>query len=713
VGRINTNGNTRFMALFVAVMLLLSTFVAALAPAAQAKSTRAAVAQEVTGNVTVKKSGGSKSYSVYKDMTLNQGDLISTGSGASLVVQIVDTGDELTVGEDSEIYISELAESSGGKSSKLKSWAGSMWNKVKSLVSSDDEFEVETPTAVMGVRGTQFYVYTNPFTGRTTMIVAAGIVRASTVTSAENEATKQAVQEQKSVLVYPSQQIDLSKRDEVKDLRTKVDVIDVDQLVKQAPPKVLETIIKNKADIDKENAEFLEKQKQVLQQGAEKPKDSILTIKDQNELDRVAKNLDHIVGNVAKQAIEEKKLEQKQVEKLADEVNKTIVDPNKKLDITKVQALDKTAGIDPEVEKLKAEQRQANEAERLRQEQEALRLQQELQARLDAILKQAEAEKQRLDELNKKAVQELQKQAEQQFVSQLTPTEKTQYETKKTENLQSTTTGTTTGTGTVGGGQTVVDEPTRPAEPTVVSPVNAQVFERGLVQVVAKAPVGTKIKIMNGSSVLAEAAGNGDTPVTISLPDATYSGLTIVAERAGLFSSAKQLPSMSVNTAKAITLKQQVAGITPATASESAKATVQLGMKNFTGEDAFYAVEAHLLYSKNLSYKGPLEVADTATDGTVFTGSQTAETLKEYAGTTESELVYAGTQFVPTGGTQLGNISVTTEKPLVTIPLSIGTSALDPEQVKLIYVKVVKLVGNQVVTVYESTSEQAISVTTK
>jgi hypothetical protein len=427
-----------------------------------AKSNRLAVITEVGGTVTVQSAGGSKAYDAYTNMGLNQGDLLKTETDSYVVFKIKDTEDEMTIGSDSELYISELAKKGSGKTSKLKLWAGSMWSSVKKLVSDDDSLEIETPTAVMGVQGTQFYVYTNPFTGQTTMVVAAGVVRATTVTATEEDSTKKSIQESKTVLVYPAQQIDLNKRDEVKDLRVKVDVIDIEQLAKQAPPKVLETIIKNKADIDKENAEFIEKQKQALQQGKEKPIDSILNIKNQDDLNKVSKNLDHIIGNVAKQAIDEKKLEAKQVEKLAEEINRTITDPAKKLDLNKVEAMDKSAGVDPLMEKLKAEQLQALEAERLRQEQEALRQQRELEARLAAILKQAEEEKKRLDELNKKAAQVAAEKAEEAFLETLTQAEQQKFEENKTNNQNGngSSTGTQTGSETGNGARTTNTPPT-------------------------------------------------------------------------------------------------------------------------------------------------------------------------------------------------------------------------------------------------------------
>ncbi|WP_438448616.1 FecR domain-containing protein [Gorillibacterium sp. sgz5001074] len=418
-----------WLSMALSFVMMFSLLVSVAAETAEAKSSRLAVITDVGGDATVQAAGASQAYDAYTNMGLNQGDLIVTGANSYVVLKIKDTDDELTIGADSEVYISELAKKGSGKSSKLKMWAGSVWSSVKKLVSDDDELQVETPTAVMAVQGTNYLVTVNPKTKETSVIVASGVVRvdsSSVLADPESQQTMN-TQENRYVLVYPAQQINLDKRDEVKDLRTKVEFIDMGSLVNQAPPKVLESIIKNKAEIDKENAEFLEKQKQQLEQNVHRPAGSTLLIKDQSDLDKIGKNLDNLVGNLAKAAIDEKKIQQKTI----DEANKKIDDPLKKLDLSKVEQLDKTAGSDPELEKLKASQKAAADAEKLRQQAEEQRRLLDMQARLEAVLKQIENEKKALDEANKKAQEELQRQAEAAYLQSLTEAEKAKFEESK------------------------------------------------------------------------------------------------------------------------------------------------------------------------------------------------------------------------------------------------------------------------------------------
>ncbi|MGG2201842.1 hypothetical protein [Paenibacillus validus] len=99
---------------------------------ASAKSVRSAVVVEVSGDVTNTKSGGSRSNTVLSRLDAESGGYDLHRSGASAVLRIVDRNDELTIGENAEVYISELMEDGGAKKSKVKAWAGSMWSKVKS-----------------------------------------------------------------------------------------------------------------------------------------------------------------------------------------------------------------------------------------------------------------------------------------------------------------------------------------------------------------------------------------------------------------------------------------------------------------------------------------------------------------------------------------------------------------------------------------------------
>ncbi|UKS24013.1 FecR domain-containing protein [Paenibacillus sp. HWE-109] len=386
------------VSLFLSFCLVFSLISVLLVKPVDAKTVRVAVVASLSGDVTIKKGGGSKSYDAYESMSLNQGDTVYTGEGSSVTLNLSNGDSEITLGANSEVNVSDLSSSDGSKKSKLKVWAGSMWVKVKSLAGSNDEFEVETPTAVMGVRGTQFFVGVDPVTGKIKMAVGAGNVSASTVTTNADSTQSFSI-----TYLYPTQQISMDSRDETKDLSLKVEFIDIDKFIEEASPEVIQELIKSKAEIDKENDAFIAKKSKEIADGKFVDDQTSLVIKDQAELDKVKQNLDNLIGNIAKKAVADKKIDKDDMNKIIDEANKKISDENRKLDLNKVKELDKTAGVDAEKEKQKLIELQKLESEKLKKKQEEAKKLDEIKKKLAAALKAMEDEKARLAAANKAA----------------------------------------------------------------------------------------------------------------------------------------------------------------------------------------------------------------------------------------------------------------------------------------------------------------------
>ncbi|CAK4820299.1 unnamed protein product [Aphanomyces euteiches] len=205
----------------------------------------------------------------------------------------------------------------------------------------------------MAVRGTKVLTSVDSESGETYVAVAAGTVSAKTNNEESPDPSKN-----DEILIAPSQQLSLDSREEVSDLETKVGIIDPKDLVGGTSSEIIEAIVKDKADIDRENAEFIAAQKEKLDKGdptgiSRGGADSSLNPKDQSELDKIAKNLDNLIGNVVNTALEEKKVDKDKIDKIIEDINKDITDPNKKLDLSKVEPLDKTAGVDPALQKAK------------------------------------------------------------------------------------------------------------------------------------------------------------------------------------------------------------------------------------------------------------------------------------------------------------------------------------------------------------------------
>ncbi|WP_339317898.1 FecR domain-containing protein [Paenibacillus sp. FSL R10-2734] len=117
----------------------------------------------VSGKSEVKKSGGTKKFNAFKGMAITQGDTIITGTDGQVSLDL-DANKEVTIGANTTLTISQLVESAkalGGKTS-LKLQNGQVLIKVKKKLDGDSRFEIETPTAIMGVMGTEFFVSVNP-----------------------------------------------------------------------------------------------------------------------------------------------------------------------------------------------------------------------------------------------------------------------------------------------------------------------------------------------------------------------------------------------------------------------------------------------------------------------------------------------------------------------------------------------------------------------
>ncbi|MCS7460132.1 FecR domain-containing protein [Paenibacillus doosanensis] len=745
-----------------------------MAPQAQAKSSRVAIVAEVSGDVTVRKAGGSKSYTVYEDMSLNEGDLVSTGSGASLVLRTADHDDEITVGENAEVSISDLTNQGGGKTSKFKLWAGSAWTKVKSLVGSEDDFEIETPTAVMGVRGTYLYTSVNPVTGQTTMLVAAGVVSATTVTSYDAGNADKPNQERQHVTVYPSQQINLDSRTGVSDLRVNVDYVNPEEIVSSAPPEVIQALLNNIQGLQQENDQI----KQKLKQGSMQFDPSgILKINNNDDLNKVTQNFDALVPNLAKAAVDSRKLSEKAI----DEANQKIQNEQRKIDLNNVPPIDRSAGLDPEVAQLK-QQQQASEFNKAALEMQQLaQMQQSLGEMLDKLM----AEKQKIDEANQKALEAANQSAMAQYMSQLSGEQLQRFLDSAAANSAPQGGGTTASGGSGGGGGSH-SSLKQPPSPTVTSPQQAATgFNPAVVQ--ARAPEDTELRIYNGSELLASAPGAGDRDVALTLktlPEGTYN-LTVVAVRSGMTSSPVYLPAITISDApilispqtdlatntpiivvKApidtkvkvmrqgvtiaeaagqgdqevsipltgfmggvivlddltivtdrggllsapvavpkITVDQSMAIFLQSVTRQNNAVTANLAMKHFVKPNAFYAVEAHLVYDNRLSYKGDGTVVRSS--DTVFgSRSQSVERLMQSAGAAESELIYAASAF----GADSGAIEVPGEQALVSIPLALSGSDVNSLNVKLIYYKVVDRTGKVIAEVNLASQPDALPV---
>ncbi|WP_017756669.1 FecR domain-containing protein [Calidifontibacillus oryziterrae] len=144
----------------------------------QANAARVAVIKEVRGEVFVKKGNGTREFNAKEGMSLSEGDSVRTVKKSSANI-VYDDGSKTTIAPSSKLTVAKLKNKDAGNQTKVKVVSGKVWNSVKSLSNANDEYDVETPTAVMGVRGTHFLVTTDPITGQTSVSVLDGTIGVS------------------------------------------------------------------------------------------------------------------------------------------------------------------------------------------------------------------------------------------------------------------------------------------------------------------------------------------------------------------------------------------------------------------------------------------------------------------------------------------------------------------------------------------------------
>lgn len=347
--------------------------------------------EDVVGIVQIRRAGGSKVFRAFEGMTLYHGDHIMTEANSSLVFRIPDSGDEVTIGEKAQLYISDLCNTSEGNKTRVFIWSGSVWIYASSLLSSEDEFEIETPEGTMDIQGTTLLVGVDPQTGESKFFIASGVGRVSNNTR-DNLGT---------ATLYPSHQLNITL-DTDENLNDYTNIIDFDNLSNEMTAKIIEAIIKNKQAIDEENEKYMQNLKEQQQLGQQS---------NQAEFDRINSNLDNLVGNIIRKAIEQNKVDESVIKSLIDQVNQQI---DKKIDLSEVKTLQLS-----EAERRKQEQLKKLEEQRKQQLEQQKQRQEELKKQNEELLRKLKEQKEKQEAAKAKAQEEAKKKAEEEFLKKL------------------------------------------------------------------------------------------------------------------------------------------------------------------------------------------------------------------------------------------------------------------------------------------------------
>ena len=111
--------------------------------------------QEVKKPVTIVRGDGQK-VTAEEKLPLFAGDQILTGKAGSVRFTI-ENGGEFRLGEEAQASVDELSSRDATESPpKLRLVLGYLWSKIIKIKGGKAAFEVYTPTAIAGIRGTEF-----------------------------------------------------------------------------------------------------------------------------------------------------------------------------------------------------------------------------------------------------------------------------------------------------------------------------------------------------------------------------------------------------------------------------------------------------------------------------------------------------------------------------------------------------------------------------
>jgi hypothetical protein len=142
---------------------------------ALAAGTSAGEVQSLRGPATVTQDG--KTTKLYRGASVIVGDQLRTGKNARLKLRMID-GAEITLGENSEFLVREYemraADGVGvGALELTRGFFRAITGKITKL--RDNKFQVKTPLAIIGVRGTDFWGEQHPNKLRVAMLGGTAI----------------------------------------------------------------------------------------------------------------------------------------------------------------------------------------------------------------------------------------------------------------------------------------------------------------------------------------------------------------------------------------------------------------------------------------------------------------------------------------------------------------------------------------------------------
>lgn len=174
---------------FVRILVLLSVLMLLPLTAMAAKKVGYAKIVGMEGEATIKRRGGDRQFRAVKGMKLVEGDCLYTKSGCNVSI-VLDNNSQLIIGENSIVDLAQMRKISSNESNTTVSLKkGSVFSSIKKKLSDKETYQIKTPNAIAGVRGTKFYV--NVEKGDTFVNVVEGTVILENIRAKKSVTAKQ------------------------------------------------------------------------------------------------------------------------------------------------------------------------------------------------------------------------------------------------------------------------------------------------------------------------------------------------------------------------------------------------------------------------------------------------------------------------------------------------------------------------------------------
>lgn len=398
------------LGLFFCVLLFSNLFSPVLA-----KEERTIVVDEVTGNVYATFSGSVKEHVVYEGMKLKQGDYLRTTEGSTITLKVSDRKDVIFLDQNAELSITELANQNNAKQTKLTLWVGTVYLQLETLLHSSDTFELLTTNTALSARGTHFTAGVDR-NGDVRVLVASGVVRATPSDFITNSSMPKIPE------IYPTQEAFLFTDTEEETLSPTIVMLDPSRFVEQVSEDILKKIIMNRNEIEAEN----EEQKDRIQEGLREQgflDTDTFGLATQQDLNRLNQNLDYLIDNIVKTALDRNQINRNDAENIIQQINKD--NPERPIDLSKTPPLEPLQGASVEQrERMLEEARQRKE----QQVADEKRLKEQVAEQNRELLDRLEQQKRQQEEANQRAVEEAKQQAEERYKQQLQEEERRRFE---------------------------------------------------------------------------------------------------------------------------------------------------------------------------------------------------------------------------------------------------------------------------------------------